>query len=887
MGALLGSGVDSREGSGFVAAALSEMVKLRLRVARLVDLYNDEGLTRAVLTTLLNRAWDDANTEVNKIFGLTGEQLEREVHPRRAVAAFDELVDALSSEEAFVQSTAEDGGGVLDFAERSAENAAEEFARVQWEATATFGALGDTRFGAAFRQQRAHAKEGDPAPGKDKLQAFAYSTIEATRRPSDVVATGSAHYAGTTHAVDKDRNLYVGDIDLEVRFTTNRVNGLVTNLETEDGDRWSSGLGGGVERLFLPQANLTTTANWSVTGTARLSYQATPSSAGDQAIGGVNFAGRLLGRGEASGEQAVGTWRVGTEIAGAFGARRGADPPDPAQAVKEDYGTVGTGLVRGGNGPTADSYQVFKKEDNELEIKTNPDATTPNFNTIAGEPAQQFDIKLAELFGDGFPVESTDKQSLGASHEIRQTTHVEEALGKIKERRNQLRLLVGFTDADSSEADIAATDSSKQRLMVEIAKVIDEELFGQQGFGPVPLGYVVPPPSSDPPRPPRAAKGGPANFGMQILLGGDVEVIAETDTSHPDYAKNGQAAYPTRGGRTVDEGLLRTIDDVVAALEDRETFEEAFEEGGVFDVKLKTVRWDYHGPTDTTTTVLVNVNLAPVSAMFDKARSRLLMRTGSTDFTRFGAWTFGHSRSAADRGDGPDYGFYDHTFTKQDVTAVLDAGPAVFVYSPLEATSNLPAGAGRATYTGGTVAVQQNSLIEGGVTAAVSWKAPGARTGTPVVAGTLSVRFTDLRATDIDFGRGERLQHGGHFRGRGYAVLDMAFNNVDVLDDGSFSVRTHDLAITYDTIDGELPAAFQTGGQTVAQRTVAGHLDGQFVGEHADGPPGIIGTWEIPINHPNRGSAPPLDRRQELTVRRYLSTYSLRGAFGADFASAP
>ena len=342
-GSLLSSGAANAVGGTFVASALSDMIKLRDQVATLVDLFNDGGIDRTTLTDQLigdpdrpndTGKWGQAQAVVDAVFNGVN-ALENETNPRRVVSSFDALVDALSSEDAFIDATAANGGGVFEGAELSAADAAKADAQVKWEATAVLGQLGDTRFGAAVRGNRNHAEQG-AAKASEQTQAFAYARIEATRRASDVQVSGNAYYEGVTHAVDAadTPNLYVGDVELQVRFTRGSVSGLVSNLETVDGgEAWSHGLGGAVERIFLDDASLRRTGAWSGSGRVRLSYEAAAGGARDNTNNTGTFAGRRLGRGDEAGEQAIGTCSVvgtvGTDsvtlLAGGFGAQRAAD----------------------------------------------------------------------------------------------------------------------------------------------------------------------------------------------------------------------------------------------------------------------------------------------------------------------------------------------------------------------------------------------------------------------------------------------------------------------------------------------------------------------------------------------------------------------------------
>ena len=244
MSDLLGAGTAVASGPNMVAGARQQMVKIRDRAAGLVALRRDGGLDSESFRVQVGRQWAAADTLVNRLFGTSGATLERTTSVSRVVDAFDRIVDALSSEEAFAAATLADGPNQLQgFKTRNATQAVQAFNRVAWTASGTLGTLGSTRFGAAVYNSTDNVTAG--LGDADLAQGFAWSTMEATRRASDVQTSGEAYYMGVTHAADQDGNLYEGDIDVLVRFATEKVDGLVSQLaRTDTGAFWSYGLGG-------------------------------------------------------------------------------------------------------------------------------------------------------------------------------------------------------------------------------------------------------------------------------------------------------------------------------------------------------------------------------------------------------------------------------------------------------------------------------------------------------------------------------------------------------------------------------------------------------------------------------------------------------------------
>ncbi len=179
------------------------------------------------------------------------------------------------------------------------------------------------------------------------LGAFAYSVDSQAGRTRFVQTSGNAYYRGGTKAVSGDGELYTGGIELEVRFRTSEVSGLVTDLRSVDDDAlWKFGFAD-VANIVLPDADLSHLASWNTADSdsgqptmAQLLYPVRIGSPGPTSVP-ATFAGLLIGTGLEAGMHATGTWSVGdaaddlsSYLAGAFGAERdpdqGTNQPNPA-----------------------------------------------------------------------------------------------------------------------------------------------------------------------------------------------------------------------------------------------------------------------------------------------------------------------------------------------------------------------------------------------------------------------------------------------------------------------------------------------------------------------------------------------------------------------------
>ena len=370
---LLGSGMASTMGKNFVAEALKEIQDIRADVDTLLAL----DLQDTALDPALDRQWGKVTDELNKIFGGTnGDAYTGGLSAGTGAAGtknpgeddileeIDDIIDALSSADAFVAATAKDSKGVFDDAELSADDAAAAYARTMSAATATLGVSGSTRYGtvrktatgdAVTKLKYAPANDGpdntadtdDDVARIGQQGAFSYSTLQETLRTRHIVSTGNAYYTGGTHAISGDGTVYMGTMDVQVRFTSMTVSGLVSNLESAEGMPWEYRYGD-VETIRLPEARLSSNARWAAApdATAQATFEARAGSPVPQSIaGGATFNGILLGRDAASGSEASGTWSVGAKsaksdyLAGAFGVIRGEDVAPSLPGSDDGSGT--------------------------------------------------------------------------------------------------------------------------------------------------------------------------------------------------------------------------------------------------------------------------------------------------------------------------------------------------------------------------------------------------------------------------------------------------------------------------------------------------------------------------------------------------------------------
>ena len=261
---------------------------------------NDFGLTGL---------WADAQRAFGRIPGFDGTDLRAPWgsspsragtgHIEAAIDDLEEVVDALSSEGAFVQAYGTRHRATFE----------------KLGASLVFGSQGQTRFGVFANN------DGDDQTEPWDYGNFAYSPLDAPSAGT-LRTQGRAVYSGDTvavHAPDAttEPTLYDGDFTLTATFSTGLVTGKITGLEDENGSAYRYG-GRNVSTIDLPAATMNSTGAFSITSGGRANLSPGPS------LNQVDseWQGQLVN----GDSEALGVWKVdadgGGELLGSFGAGR-------------------------------------------------------------------------------------------------------------------------------------------------------------------------------------------------------------------------------------------------------------------------------------------------------------------------------------------------------------------------------------------------------------------------------------------------------------------------------------------------------------------------------------------------------------------------------------
>ena len=808
LGALLGTGQASRVGAGhstMVSDALGEIRDLRQKAVATLDVF-DTG--DAGLSSSLTRLWTSVQGQVTGIFG-DKVTLPTNRRDERILDDFDDIIDALSDADAFAAATADGGGGVFEDAELSAADAATAFDAEKVEAMATFGALGNTRFGAFWKKERGDATSKLADPAANALGAFAYGTTAAlkTLRTRHVrQGTGNAFYAGRTEAVDGKGNFFSGDIEIQVRFAAERVNAVITNLAGATG-AWEYLYGNtDVAEIILPDTRLAGNASWNGSGDNATVVYSTRAGVPRPLDAPYSFQGQLLGRAAGDqGNEASGVWSLGNSgdgtnyLAGGFGVMRGADLPDIRPEPDAGEG----------------SQTTILPDKNILRDPTETEITTAGQRDTDGDGTDDavHRTNLAGVTGVD-PFWDTDNP------DTRGQTIADGMLTVTGREYDEADAVIG--DIDDTTKTPAATvnhlvnDAKYRTHKIDLAAALDGGLKWANGDKHVDLAKAA--------------------IEKQLrILESDIGLSEDVKSTAWDAVKSAilnnlfteMAFTASKGSSFVadysasrNDDFVRAAAEALEALQSNGALKSALGDGGVF-----------HG--------LSGDAQANVDKLWGRRNSRLQYAVGSTDFTRFGAWRRVTSKDA-------------ETADTAKTDAANGDGPNSLAYSQLAKTAyqsvndpRYPKEA-RMTYEGSTIAVVGTKFFEGSVDVEVLWNADS-------VGGTINMSISDLENMSdasplyLDTNTGVHevtdVDNDGTIDGILEEVVSIDIANIGVDPELAVSTGATSTVSVMSVQAGQV--ATRTTPWITAGNATAETVMGQFVGQGVSGPLAVLGTWEM------------------------------------------
>ncbi len=803
---LLGAGSASASGNNFVASARGEIEKIRGDVAALLGLSDTSTIG---LSGLLTARWTAINGEITKVFGASGITLRTTAPDEDDILGeIDEILAALSSATQFAAATAEDGGGVFESAALDESEALDAFDANETEANIIFGTTGETRYGALSQKSRDNALDGlsySQSDDNSLVGAFSYGTVNDTVRVWHIQTSGNAYYEGGTTAVSGDGNLYNGKIEIEVRFGSKRVSGLVSELQTPEGDAWVYQFGN-VESIILPPAtSITNNAEWTITGDAQVTYERRAGSPSPLRVSGSTFAGHLLGTNDEAGDWTQGVWSVGSQsstgsnsyLAGSFGATRVADQA-PVRPGTDDGSVVEASVTSGGG--------TFKLEDGSLKVTMNllervlgtgtlNDGSNTATGTGLGAESDAADINALSGYSDAVRV--------GNAFDALFIVDVDTTSGADGVQRNTRDLSVDLSKLVANAGSEVNTNGPQRQREIFVAAVetIRADLAALQGLDT-----------------PLLSSEQAAWTRLQALM---LRIFHQVP---PKLAR----AYLDTNGQATDlrDDALGLIDSVLNAFASSSNLKVALDRDGT-------------GIFNNVTTE-DNASEPSYSVIWGRQEVQMKAWADATDYTRFGAWRVRQDRYA---------GRNAWTNSQEDDGQGND--PGVFAYSQLPSTKwvhtapvgrdgvalldpSFPVG-GTARYFGKTVAIQNATFHEGEVELLAQWNTAwtDADSDSLMDLGTLTMTISNFVSNNGD---PVKLETGG------VSIEQLTFSNVLIESDSDNQVVFNDTDATVTAYSPPLA----TGQATVNAASGNAHtIQGIFVGQDIEGPLGVIGTYKI------------------------------------------
>ena len=916
IGDLLESGSLSKTGKTFVEEAREEVAKLLDQVEKLVAinaaLDRDD---RTDFTTTYDRLWHtNAQKAIAELFGkgvITLDPLQKRAGKAvedNVVEDFTALLDALLTASAFEDALDDDGifEDAQEDLDREGKDAMEVFEAATSESTVILGYTETTRYGVFAKQSRETAVddlEYVHAEEQGAIGAFAYGTVADTARTSHLPDSGTASFTGGTTAVTghKEPRLYEGRFDMEVSFPTSRVTAQVSELEDAEGEPWQHQLRD-VATIYLPNASLDRNAHFETDNAASVVY--TGFAAQPVPVRAASFEGWLLGAGrdEATATGAFGTWSLGdpenargTYLAGAFGVDRTdireSDAPDVEGEGVETLLTDKEDAIKKGR-------TVFRP------LGTAKDPDDPD-----GKGYIEISLSTLEEDEDGSYTRNGDRTVDGLKADLQ---------GLL----NKLEGVILTDEADGEIGDEPDLKADRAVIWDDIRAKIRSVIFGLglKTYRRADDGTLQNPDGSDPggansPAPEmidvlveEGGRGRPAydyELGMRPA-GSDAGTDAEPYTVDMDgdgtaetvrleerallYVLSG-VNYPTSGSKPNDSQATSEIRDVLDALDSAGELEDALDDGIFEGLRAETGRTTYEDDNyDSYADVDANEDKEDRERdvdsrktggdIYDARTNKVIVRFGSTDFTRFGvSWGAGAT-------DGKTANHFAYSPLPQ--TRYLDEG------SP-----GYPAVGGeeaRATYTGRTIFKNGTVSYHGDVEIDVTWD-PGSigdskvttslsaletiadgdpftiayilvnETGTRFLKngttafvdysdGTANPPGYDPRPLEVSGGPGDAATNNETLEGydirkdpRNTFAAGVEFDVAEIIIHRNISVTTtgdDDDLVGFSGMNSNVDIVWEDKafGRTELHHSAAS-IDAQFLGQGLDGPLAVMGLWSF------------------------------------------
>ena len=323
-------GSGSFEDDTFVESALRAINSI-LGPIEAQGLADGSDSQRFVAGVLIDANWDAVETELDAIFGEDQISFSTEPPQSGGETDIDEAIDDLEDLRDDLSDVAKFKSAFQNRIDAVSGATGDEIFNARKRVLA-LGSSANTRFGVIAALTDAAGTAATVAASTDlsttyTSRAFAFSPLSATPT-ADLPSRGTARYSGRTWAVADDLTLYSGSIELLASIGIERVTATVSDLRHSDTNASWVHDNKVVREINLPEINQgefnDTEGSFSTTtGTAEVIFEQSgglfPASVGSSALVG-QFVGTETGQN--AGRAVIGTWNVGTDLEGSFGAER-------------------------------------------------------------------------------------------------------------------------------------------------------------------------------------------------------------------------------------------------------------------------------------------------------------------------------------------------------------------------------------------------------------------------------------------------------------------------------------------------------------------------------------------------------------------------------------
>ena len=321
------------EDDTFVESAIRAINKILGPIEK-DNLANGTDAQRFVAGVVINANWSDVRTEVRKIFKDDDRKISLGTNPpqRAGETDIDEAIDDLEdlredlSDIAKFKSTYK---SKIDEAIAPNSNVSGDKIFNARKQVLALGSTTNTRFGVnSTLASSTTAEDVARGSGDYTSKAFAFSPLPATPTAS-LPSRGTARYGGRTWAIDGNQVLYSGSIELLASLGIQQITSKVTGLRRSDNNATWVRSGREVDEIQLPEVNhgqFTTTGSFSKSGVAKVVDEELGFKF-DTDVSGSELKGQFVGADQRAGTAVIGTWKVGDEMTGSFGAERTGTNP--------------------------------------------------------------------------------------------------------------------------------------------------------------------------------------------------------------------------------------------------------------------------------------------------------------------------------------------------------------------------------------------------------------------------------------------------------------------------------------------------------------------------------------------------------------------------------